>query len=72
MALIMQIENIKEAINTLNEVIDVSGSKVLIQDGQVKTILNERIHKSGYMTIEEAKQLTLEKIKKIYQQRNAL
>lgn len=38
---------------------------LLLQDGQEKTVLNDSISKSGYMTIEEAKQLTIEKIKKI-------
>lgn len=62
----------KKSENTLNEIINVNGSKVLLQYGQVKTFLNENIQKSGYMTIEEAKQLTIEKIRKIYQQKNAL
>lgn len=45
----------KKSENTLNEVSYVKGSKVLLQDGHAKTILNENIQKSGYMSIEEAK-----------------
>lgn len=58
--------------SSLKEVIDVNGSKVFIQDGHVKSELNEDIKSCGYMSVEEAKQLTIEKIKKIYQQNNAL
>ena len=57
---------------TINEVIDINGSKVFVENGKVKTILNEEIQRTGYMSVEEAKQLTLEKIKKIYQLNNAL
>ena len=51
----------------LNEVVDINGSKVFVENGKVKTILSEAIQKSGYMSVEEAKKLTLEKIRKIYE-----
>ena len=42
----------------LNEVIDINGSKVFVEDGEVKTILSEEIQQSGYMSVEEARALT--------------
>ena len=51
----------------LNEVIDINGSKVFVENGEVKTILSEAIQQSGYMSVEEAKQLTIAEITKIYQ-----
>ena len=58
--------------SVLNEVVDVNGSKVFVENGKVKILLNEDISNGKYMSIEEAKQLTLEKIKKIYQLNDAL
>ena len=52
---------------TLNEIIDINGSKVFVENGEVKTVLSEAIQQSGYMSVEEAKQLTIAKITKIYQ-----
>ena len=57
---------------TLNETININGSKIFVENGKVKTVLNENINNGEYMSIEEARQLTLEKIKKIYQLNNAL
>ena len=33
------------------EEMDVNGSKVFVENGEVKTILNENIQRTGYMTI---------------------
>ena len=41
-----------ELINDL-EKIERNGSKVFIENGEVKTILNEDIQKTGYMSVEE-------------------
>ena len=49
----------------INEV-DINGSKVYIENGEVKVQLNENITRTGYMSVEEAKRLTEEKIRKIY------
>lgn len=62
----------KNKKSMLNEVVDINGSKVFIENGEVKTSLNENIRQGQYMDIEEAKRLTLEKIKKIYMLNNAL
>ena len=51
----------------LNEVIDINGSKVFIENGEVKTVLSEAIQKSGYMSVEESRRITLEAVKKIYE-----
>lgn len=37
----------------LNEVFDVNGSKVFVENGEVKTILSEEIQQSGYMSVED-------------------
>ena len=62
----------KNKKQSLNEVVDINGSKVFVENGEVKTILSEAIQQSGYMSVEEAKQLTLEKIRKIYELNGAL
>ncbi|MGM9745851.1 MAG: hypothetical protein ACI30H_02685 [Paludibacteraceae bacterium] len=49
----------------INEV-DINGSKVYIENGQVKVQLSENITRTGHMSVEEAKRLTEEKIRKIY------
>ena len=57
----------KKNRQALNEVVDINGSKVFVANGEVKTILSEAIQQSGYMSVEEAKQLTIAEITKIYQ-----
>ena len=52
---------------TLNEIIDINGSKVFVENGEVKTVLSEAIQKSGYMSVEEARRIGYEMIKKEYQ-----
>ena len=49
----------------LNETV-INGSRVFVEDGEVKTILSESIQKSGYMSVEEAREITLAAIEKIY------
>ena len=51
----------------LNEVIDINGSKVFVEDGEVKIILSEEIQQSGYMSVEEARNIGHAIIKKEYQ-----
>ena len=59
----MENKNIKE----LNEVVDINGSKVFVEDGDVKVVLSEAIEQSDYMSVEDARRITLEVVKKIYQ-----
>lgn len=47
-------------------IVEINGSKVFEINGRIKTMLSENIRESGYMTIEEAKLLTLAKVAKIY------
>lgn len=49
----------------LNETV-INGSRVFVEDGEVKTILSESIQKSGYMSAEEARKIILATIEKIY------
>ena len=44
----------------------INGSRVFVENGEVKTILSESIQKSGYMSVEEAREILLATIEKIY------
>ena len=55
----------KDNDEILNETV-INGSRVFIEDGEVKTILSESIQKSGYMSVEESREITLAAIEKIY------
>lgn len=57
----------KNKKQSLNEVVDINGSKVFVENGEVKTILSEAIQQSGYMSVEEARRIGHEIIKKEYQ-----
>ena len=52
---------------TINEVVNINGSKVFVENGKVKTILNEEIQRTGYMSVEEARKIGHEIIRKEYQ-----
>lgn len=41
----------------LNDVVDINGSKVFMENGEVKTILSEEIRQSGYMRVENARNM---------------
>lgn len=52
----------------LNEVVDVNGSKVFVEDGKVKTILSEEIQQNGGdMTPDQLREIIRAEIKMIYQ-----
>lgn len=56
--------------NSKNEFV-VNGSRVFVENGEVKTILNEEIQKTGYMTVEEFGQILdayINCLEKIYKQ----
>lgn len=55
----------KDNDEILNETV-INGSRVFVENGEVKTILSEYIQKSGYMSVEEAREITLAAIEKIY------
>ena len=50
----------------LNEVVDINGSKVFIENGEVKTILSEAIQKSGYMDVEDLREIIKAEVSMIY------
>lgn len=56
----------KNKKDLLNEVVDVNGSKVFIENGEVKTVLSEEIQRRGWMTVEEMHQLISNEIRMIY------
>ena len=49
---------------TLN-ITDINGSKVFIENGEVKTVLSKEIQESGYIPLDEAKRLSIARIKMI-------
>ena len=56
--------------NSQNEFV-VNGSRVFVENGEVKTILNEEIKKNGYMSVEEFSQILdayINCLEKIYKQ----
>ena len=52
---------------SLDEVVDINGSKVFVENGEVKVKLNEDIERTGYMTVEESREITLAAVRKIYE-----
>ena len=50
----------------LSEIVDINGSKVFIENGEVKTKLSEAIQQSGYMSVEDSRRITIEAVKMIY------
>lgn len=53
----------KEALNEVN----INGSRIYVENGEVKTQLSEDIQRSGYMSVEDSRKITLEAVKKIYE-----
>ena len=50
-----------------DEVVDVNGTKVFIESGEVKTILSEAIQKAnGDMTVEQLREIIKAEVKMIY------
>lgn len=56
----------------IDEVVDINGSRVYVENGEVKTVLSEEIQKTGYMSVEECMALIQEEIKKVYALNNGL
>ena len=52
--------------NMLNEVIDISGSKVFVENGEVKKILNENNQLTNYLDVESAFEIINNEIDMIY------
>ena len=67
----MKTRDIANKRDLLNEVVDINGSTVFVENGEVKTVLNEEIQKTGWMTVEEAKSITLARIEKEYMLRQS-
>lgn len=68
----MKKQDISSKKDLLNEEVDINGCKVFIEDGEVKTVLNEEIQRNGWMTVEEAQALTENKIRKLYEMNGKL
>ena len=50
-----------------SKIVDVNGTKIFIENGEVKTILSEQTQKNGYIDVEESRKITLEAVKMIYE-----
>lgn len=55
-----------EDLTTSDEVVEVNGSKIFIEDGEVKVLLSEEIRRSGYMTVEEMRAIIKAEVAMIY------
>lgn len=53
----MKTQDMSNKADMLNEVVDINGSKVFIEDGEVKTVLSEQIQQNGYMSLEDARNI---------------
>ncbi len=62
----MKTQNISNKRDLLNEVMDIKGSKVFVENGEVQTVLNEEIQRTGWMTVEEMYQLIKTELNMIY------
>ena len=62
----MKTHNISNKRDLLNEVADIKGSKVFVENGEVQTVLNEEIQRTGWMTVEEMYQLIKTELNMIY------
>ena len=56
----------KSKKDLLNDVVDINGSKVFIEDGEVKTVLSEEIQRRGWVTVEELRSILHAEIEMIY------
>ena len=57
----------KRTKESLNEVINVNGNKVFVENGEIKKILNENNEPTNYIDIESAFDIINKDIDKIYQ-----
>ena len=66
---------LKSKLKQMDKITDesvINGSRVFIEDGEVKTILSESIQRSGYMSVEDLSQLLyahIDKLEKIYKKK---
>ncbi len=45
----------------------VKGNKIIVENGRIKTVLSEQTIQNGYMSIEEARRLSIERLNKRWQ-----
>ena len=57
----------KKTKQNVNDVVDIDGNKVFIENGEVKTILREDIQKGGFMDVETAFKIIRAAIDKQYE-----
>ena len=47
--------------------LNINGSRVYVQNGEVKTVLSDEIQRTGYMSVEECYQLIHSAIRMVYE-----
>ena len=57
----------KKKMKQLNEVVDINGSKVYVENGKIKSILNENNQPTDYVDVETAFEIINNEIDRIYQ-----
>ena len=43
----------------------INGNRVIVENGEVKTVLSEEVQNNGYIPLETAKQLSIARIRKV-------
>ena len=56
----------KKNRQALNEVVDINGNKIFVENGEVKTVLSEAIQQSGYMDVEDLREIIKAEVSMIY------
>ncbi len=47
--------------------VNINGSRVYVENGEVKTVFNDKIQRTGYMSVDECYQLIHAAIKMVYE-----
>ena len=47
--------------------VNINGSRVYVENGEVKTVFNDKIQRTGYMLVDECYQLIHAAIKMVYE-----
>ncbi len=55
-----------------SETVYINGSRVFVDNGEVKTIFNEEIQRTGYMSVDEMYSLVDANVRKIYEMNDGL
>ena len=51
----------------LNDMVDINGCKIFVENGEVKTVLSEEIRRNGYRDVETSRKIVIEGVKRVYE-----